>query len=261
MPDIGWFQLLTAALGGGFIVKALDIVYQEFRHRSERTSSIQRFVDEHLDPLLKAADELVGKLRSLAEHDFKELRNLKLDAEKLQSSDLSGFLFLFARFWAQIEILRRQGLSIAMGKDDRGKQVQNFLSCLESQRVRIVDRIAQRAVGEVMVERQQGTLDTVSFVDFVKAYETSVDMRRWIRPLITILVRTHHTYERQQLLQYGVVIHAFVDTLDSKHFVTRDRPSYPNKLTRRSWRDLKYRVFGRYLSFVADTAKYLGPPK
>jgi len=245
MAEIGWFQLLTAALGGGVTVKALDIFYQEFRQRSERTRSAQRFVDEHLDPLLKAGDELVGKLRSLAENDFKELRDLNPETEKLQSTEFGGLLFLFARFWARVEIFRRQGLSVAIGEDDRGKRLQNFLDCLESRRVRIVDRIAQRAVGEVMVERQPGTLDTTSFVDFVKSYETNVEMRRWVRPLVMVLARTHHTHERQQLLQYGVVVHALIDTLDPKHFVTRNRPSYANKLTRRSWRDLRYRVFGR----------------
>ena len=45
--------------------------YQEVRRGSERRRTARRFVDEHLDPVLKAADELVGKLRSLAMADFK----------------------------------------------------------------------------------------------------------------------------------------------------------------------------------------------
>ncbi len=261
MADTGWFQLLTAALGGGVTVKALDILYQEFRHRSERSRSAELFVDEHLDPLLKAADELVGKLRSLAESDFRKLHNIEPSAETLESHDFSSLLFLFGRFWARIEIIRQDGLSIAMSQDERGKQLQNFLNCLESRRVRIVDRISQRAVGEIMLEGRDGNLDTIAFIDFVKAFETDTETRRWVSPLARILSRTRHTSERQRLLQYGAVVHALIDTLDPKHLVTRMRPSYPNKLTRRSWRDLKYRVFGQYLKFAQNPGKYLGPPK
>jgi hypothetical protein len=73
MADTEWFKLITAALGGGLTVKLFDIVYQEIRRHFDQSQSAKRFVDEHLDPLLKAADELVGKLRSLADDDFKEL--------------------------------------------------------------------------------------------------------------------------------------------------------------------------------------------
>lgn len=253
--------MLAAALGGGFTVKVLDILYQELRRRSERSRSVHRFVDEHLDPLLKASDELVGKLRSLAENDFKELRHVGPDSQKLKSSDLGSTVFLFARFWARVEILRRQGVAVALGEDERGKQLQNFLDCLESRRVRIVDRIAQRAVGEVMVQKGQGTLDTVSFVEFVRAYENDSEVRRWLQPLLRVLARTNHTHERQRVLQYGVVVHAMIDTLDAEHLVSRSRPSYPNKLTLRSWRDLRYRVFGQYLPFVRDPLKYIGSVK
>ena len=149
MAETGWFELLAAALGGGITVKALDIAYQELRHRSERSRSAVRFVDEHLDPLLKAADELVGKLRSLAESDFRRLHDIPGDVDFLGSPDFSSLLYLFGRFWARIEILRQQGLSVAMSRDERGKRLQSFLDCLESRRVRIVDRISQRAVGEI----------------------------------------------------------------------------------------------------------------
>ena len=69
------------------------------------------------------------------------------------------------------------------------------------------------------------------------------------------------TDPRQRVLLYGTVVHAMIDMLDAKHDVTRDRPSYPNKLSRKSWRDLRYRVFGQYLKQVPHKEKYLGPPK
>lgn len=262
MPEVGWFQLLTAALGGGLTVKAVDILYQELRRRLEGARTAENFVDSHLDPILKAADELVGKLRAMAERDFRELRHLALntETESLDSPDLSGLLFLFGKFWARVEIFRREGLSVAFGRDERGRRLQSFFDCLESRRVRIVDRITQRAIGEV-VATGGNPLETITFIELVRVYERDKDVRRWLKPLCRTLLRTRHTSDRQRLLQYGVVVHALVDTLDPHHLVTRDRPSYPNKLSRRSWRDLRYRVFDRYLTFVPNPSKYLGPPK
>ncbi len=260
-PD-GWLGLLAAALGGGLVVKFLDILYAEVRRRSESSEEAERFVDEHLDPLLKAADELVGKLVSLAGEDFTSLRNVDPNADRIDNNDFVSLVFLMATFWANIEIIRREGLSVSIVKDVRGQRLQSFLNCIESRGVRIVDRISQRAVGELMLaNRQDGTLESRFFVDFVRSMETDPNARRWLRPLAHALSRTRHTSERQRLLKYGIVIHAMIDSLDPGYQVTRRRPSYPNKLSNKSWRDLKYRVFGQYLKFVSEPEKYTGPPK
>lgn len=242
-------------------VKLLDILYQEVRRHFERSQSAKRFVDEHLDPLLKAADELVGKLRSLADEDFKSLRDVNPDTDRIENHDFSSLLFLLAKLWANIEIIRQEGLSVSIVKDIRGQRLQNFMNCMESRKVRIVDRISQRAVGELMLMRRDGGLETITFIEFIQRIESNPDSRRWIAPVTRVLSRTRHTSERQRLLQYGAVVHALIDTLDPTHQVTRLRPSYPNKLSKKTWRGLNYRVFGQYLKFVPDPKKYLGPPK
>jgi hypothetical protein len=257
MAEPSWLQTFGVALTGGLTVKVLDIVYQEIRRRASENQSAVKFVDEHLDPLLKAADELNGKMRSLAEGDFKSLRNASTEQEKLNNYELAGLLFLFGKFWAQIEIIRQKGMSVAMSKDKRGARLQTFFDCLESRRVRILDRSLQRAVGELFI-RENGT---INFIEFVSSFEKNEDVRRWMMSLGQFLSRMGHTSERQQLLQYGIVVHALIDNLDPNHLVTRERPSWPNKLSRRSWRDLKYRVFKVYLNFVTNSNKYIGPPK
>jgi hypothetical protein len=80
-------------------------------------------------------------------------------------------------------------------------------------------------------------------------------------PLARFLSRTQHTTERQRLLQYGTVVHALIDTLDPEHLVTRNRPSMANKLSKRSWAALNYRVFRVYLEFVRNRQRYIKPPK
>lgn len=261
MADFKWIELLIAALGGGFTVKILDIFYQEIRLRSDRLLSTKHVVDEHLDPLLKAADELVGKLRSLADEDFKRLYDVNPSFDSIVDHDFSSLLFLLAKLWANIEIIRIDGPSVTLVKDVRGQRLQSFLDCIESRRVRIVDRMSQRAVGEIMLMRHNGVRETIPFIDFVRLIENDPKLLRWVSPVTHILSRTRNTWERQRLLQYGAVIHAMIDTLDPNHLVTSERPSYPNKLSKDTWRDLKYRVFGTYLKFVSNPGKYLGPPK
>jgi hypothetical protein len=151
-PDVGWLQLFAAALGGGLTVKVVDIVYQEVRRRLDQRESVTTFVDGHLDPLLKAADEVVGKLHSLATEDFKSLAGRRFNLRPISDNDFGGLLYLFSRFWARIEIIRQEGLSVAITKDRRGAMLQSFLACLESRKVRIVDRTSQRAIGELLVK-------------------------------------------------------------------------------------------------------------
>jgi hypothetical protein len=88
--DFSWLQVFGAALGGGLTVKLIDIVYQEIRRREDKTQTAAKFVDAHLDPLLKAADELVGKLHSLATSDFKALSRRELSLSPLIDNDFSA---------------------------------------------------------------------------------------------------------------------------------------------------------------------------
>jgi hypothetical protein len=116
VAETTFFQIAGAALGGGLTVKILDIIYLEVRRRLEGSQTATHFVDEHLDPILKSADELVGKLQSLGREDFRSLRSLDISACPGDNNDLGGLMFLFARFWAHIEIFKREGLSVASAR-------------------------------------------------------------------------------------------------------------------------------------------------
>ena len=94
------------------------------------------------------------------------------------------------------------------------------------------------------------------YIEFIRTVETNEDARRWVEPLAAVFRRTHHTGDRQLLLQYGAVVHALIDTLDPTHAVTSERPSYPNKLRDRTRKSLRLRVFGVYLKFVPQKEKY-----
>ena len=257
--QLGLLRLLGAGLLGALLVKVLEIGYQELRRRSEGRRSARGFVDEHLDPVLKAADEFVGKLRSLAMADFKTLRGGPLSHDR--HHDLLDVLYLVAKLWASLELFRAGSQTVSVVRDKRGRRLTAFVDCLESRRLRIVRRSSQRAIGELALVAADGRLEVIRFVDFVRRFEEEDEVQRWLAPLIRILGRMDHTAERQRLLRYGIVVHAMVDSLDTSHSVSRDRPSYPYKLSNKSRSDLLRRVFPVYLKFVKGTGKYLGPPK
>lgn len=251
-------KLAMASLGGGVVVKAADIAYQEHRTKSVKDDKAKEFVEAHLVPILKSADELSGKLRSLAVEDFRPLYHAK--AQSPQRDTLST-LYLLAKFWAYVEIFREAGLTIDFVKDSRGLKLQNFVDCLESRPVRLLDRISQRAVGELMLERINGNTQPISFLEFIQRMKAGHDADEWIGPLKVHLERTRHTSERQKILAYSVVVQAMLDTLDPSNTITRRRPGISGKLTKKTWNNLNYKVFGVYLRDVKDRLKYLGPPK
>lgn len=257
MVEFDWGRVFIAAVGGGVTVKILDILHKEFTNRRRTSKAAEEFVDEHLDLVLKSADELAGKLRSLAESDFDSLRGVSINKDDISNHDFGSLIYLFGQFWARIEVVRVDGMSVRFARDPRGANLQKFFDCLESRNIRIISRILQRATGEAFLNAKE----VISYLDFIDKYETSSKYRRWIFPIANFLSRTHHTTEKQRLLQYGVVIHSMIDTLDPEHLVTRERPPIPGKLTNRSRKDLKYRVFGVYLKFVPTPEKYYGPPK
>ena len=259
-----WLKLFIAGASGGFFgafsAKGMEILYHHYSRRSERKITSERFIDEHLDPLLKSADELVGKLLSLAQEDFQSIYDVDPLAGRIENRDFTSLTFLMVNLWANIEILHRKALYVSITQDIRGKQLQSFMNHIASRRTRLVDRISQRAVGELMMTRHNdGQQETILFIEFIRLMECNPEAQRWLKNLTQTLSRTRHTSERQRLLRYGIVVHAMIDTLDPEHAVTRDRPSFPNKLSKKTLWDLKYRVFGQYLTFVPNVEKYLGP--
>jgi hypothetical protein len=242
--------------------RAVGSVLTEAQTRWRSAKAARRLVAVHLDPVLKAADELQGKLRSLAEEDFAEFRDIP--AADLQPADLVNLcstVYLFAQFWGRLEILRRESFHAELARNRQGGELLRFLRCLESKRVRLVDRAWQRAIGESVVLRDKTAADILPFKTFVEQYETTPRFREWLQPLEDVIRQTKYPRARKRALQYGVIVHAMIDTLDPKHYATKERPAYPNKLSKRAKRELTGRVFKTYLPDVRHPEKYTGIPR
>ena len=266
-----WLAHLVAYVSGLITLPVLGrvfgSVFAEARSHWSGILAARRVIRRQLDPLLKSADELHGKLRSLAEEDFVDFKDLpEGDLSLAQLVDLCSTLYLFAQFWARLEILRRESFHAELSATKEGALLLKFLRSLESRRTRLVDRAWQRAIGELVLQVAGDRKDMINFSEFVERYQPGAQLRRWFLPLEEILRGTSRGMAkdrqrlRQRVLQYGVVVHALVDTLDPKHRTTRERPAYANKLTRRSKREIIGRVFRTYLPEVAnrDVRKYTG---
>jgi len=233
-------------------------LFSELRGRWQSSVAARRVIDTQLDPLLKAADELQGKLRSLAEEDFRDFRPPPNPAAPRRDLvNLCSTLYLFAQFWGRLEILRRESFHADLARNKKGEILLRFLRSLESRRVRLVDRAWQRAIGECVIA-EGDKAEVIQFKSFVEQFESTTLLRNWLQPLEHILRECRLPRTRQRVLQYGVVVHALIDTLDPKHLTTRERPAYPNKLSEQAKRDLVGRVFGVYLPDVGNTTKYVG---
>jgi hypothetical protein len=113
--------------------RVLPGVLESARKRWDSATTARRIIATQLDPLLKAADELQGKIRSLAEEDFREFRFLP--AGSVEGADLVNLcstLYLFAQFWVRFEILRRESFHAELTRNSQGDMLMSFLRCLES---------------------------------------------------------------------------------------------------------------------------------
>jgi hypothetical protein len=257
-----WWKWIATFVAGAaalpLLQKAAGFIFTEGRKKWEGTVAARRVIATQLDPLLKAADDLYGKLRALADEDFADFR--RLPAKDLHRGDLVNLcstLYLFAQFWGRLEVVRRESFHAELSRNKDGKGLLQFLRCLQSKRVRLVERAWQRAIGESVLLLTKPA-DVLSFKAFVEQYECDENFRAWLQPLEAILRETRYPRARQRVLQYGVVLNALIDTLDSKHHTTKERPAYPNKLTRRAKRELIGRVFDTYVPKVRNQEKYTG---
>jgi hypothetical protein len=250
-----WLDLLTAAFSGGLFLKLLDYAYGEYKRRSEASKSAKDLINKHIDPIPKAGDELVGKIRSLAQRDFREIQPKQSESVGRGTPKLE-VIYLFSQFWARVQILRQESIYLNLSADTTGRSLIMFLRAMEATRTRLVDRAWQRGMGEAVITKDKNGLSTMSYYDFVEKYIANEQFRAWFQPIMTLLNRMNHTRERQRLLVYAVIFHVLIDTLDPGHLVTRDRPGWSNKFSSRSRKELRFRVFKIYLSFVKDPERY-----
>lgn len=262
MADSSWWPLLASSVGGGFVVKLFDYLHDEIRRYREQTHTAKDLLLQHHDPILKAADELVGEMRSLAISDFRDFRAVG-DQQLVEVRALrqSAAIFYVVQFWSRLQLLKQETGYTALAAGPEGPRLHRFIQHLESRAVRIVDRTWQRAAGEAILIGDSGARRPMNLYEFTDRYQSNEEFRAWFAPLSQLFDSTaKDKSSRQRLLKYGVVLHALIDTQDPKHVVTTRRDPWPHKLSNAVRKELRYGTFGEHLPFVT-AERYLSAPK
>lgn len=264
VADSVWLTVLVSLISGGALVKAADYLYEEYKNRRDRAATARALLTKHLDPILRAADELVGQVRSLAVTDFSDFRGTgpQRHAPEVLLLRRASTIYYFVQFWARIQLLKSESDSVALAANIVGARLQQFVKHLETRSVRVVDRTWQRATGEAILVTDDGVTRPSNLYEFVCRYNDDDEFRRWCVPLAELLQTAGSDQKaRQRLLKYGVVLHAFIDTLDPAHVITKARDPWPNKLTDATRKELAYGTFREHLPFVSGVGRYTLPQK
>jgi hypothetical protein len=213
--SLGWF-LLSVVLGGtlGAILKYIFEVRlpESLKSRQE----VEEKVAHYSYPLLQAASDVELRIETVL---TKGIRSNWLGSDVVQglragggflentSEGLGYFylstLYVFARYFAWIEILRRETGFLEFPSGSKSKELYQILHRInnafrysglwqlsdeERQQANDYSRLhrhLQSAIGEIMIVKQNGKLDCISFLEFVSKYKGSQgnQFRFWLHNL------------------------------------------------------------------------------
>lgn len=241
-------------LSGTVLIELVKLTYPDIKKYFNRRIDAINLFNKHSDSILKSADELFGKIYSLAKEDFQTF--IKYDPQTDEMNKIY-ILYLFSSFWASLGILKQESSFIHLARIRKGKRLLNFVTSYEATKNRILERSYQRAIGESVILQNSSGLKIMSLYDFTNEYNNlNSNVRKIIAPLEVSLFQTKDKEHRQKFLLFGLIIQALIDYLDKKHTIVRDREPYLNKLSPKTKQQLRLRVFNHYLPFVNNSNKY-----
>ena len=92
-------KYLVSFISGAALLELLRLFYPDIKKVFNNKIEAKNIFNKHSDLILKAADELFGKMYSLAEEDFVSLA--KHDPEQDEMNKIY-IIYLFASFWASL---------------------------------------------------------------------------------------------------------------------------------------------------------------
>lgn len=247
-------KLVLSFIGGGVLLEILKLTYPDLKKVFRRRIEAKNVFNKHSELILKSADELFGKIDSLAKEDFRIFTHYNPQIDEMNKIYI---LYLFGSFWASLGIIKQESNYINLARIKKGKRLLMFVSSYESKKNRILERSYQRAIGESVISRESNELKIMSLYDFTNEYKDSnSNVYKICQPLEASLFQTRIKEHRQKYLLFGTIIHSLIDFLDENHTVVRKRKPYINKLSENTKSQLELRVFNHYLPFVKEAKKY-----
>jgi hypothetical protein len=248
---------LLAFVTGGAVWEGFKFLYPELKRSIETRRIANSTLYKNLDPILKSANELYGKLESLAKEDFSTFVNPIYSNASDTGQNRNYIYYLFSQFWAQIEYLRLESQYTALSRIKKGNQLLRFIDSLESRKYRLLDRSMQRIIGECLITQKDQRFRILSLNEFIVQYkDPTSNLYHWLKNLEILMLALSDKEKRQRILVYGVIVAALIDHYDPNHKTVRRRNIYLNKLTQKSRRWIKWPLLEQYLPFIKDKKRY-----
>lgn len=248
--------ILTFITGAG-IWEGFKFIYPEVKRSIESRRIANDSFYKNLDPILKSASELFGKLESLAKEDFATFINPKHSNSVDTIQNRKYVYYLFSQFWAQLEYLRLESQYTSLSKIRKGNELLRFIDTLESRKFRILDRSMQRIIGECLINQKEHKFRVMTLNDFIIQYEDiNSNLYQRVQYLEAELLSVRNKEKSQTILKFGVLIAVLIDHFDPKYKTVRRRKIYLNKLTMKSKSSIRTVLLEHYLPFIKNKARY-----
>lgn len=250
-------QSIIALVTGGALWEAFKFFYPDLiRPITSRIAAKKSFY-ENLDPILKSASELYGKLESLAKEDFSTFINPKNSNSQNPDHNCKYIFYLFAQFWAQLEHLRLESQYNSLSKINKGKQLLRFIETIESRKYRLLDRSIQRIIGECLISNDNQKFRVMTLKEFLEELDRpGTSLSKWIKELEISLLSVKDKEQRQLVLRFGVIIAILIDHFDPDYKTVRRRNIYLNKLSVKSKKTIENHLTYHYLYFLDKKDRY-----
>ncbi|MDO6804003.1 hypothetical protein Q4595_16275 [Wenyingzhuangia sp. 1_MG-2023] len=250
------YTYIITLFSGGVVWEVVKFFYPDIKNYLEKRKKAKEILHKNLDLAIKSADELYGKLESLSKEDFATFINIQNSNSNSPEHNQIYTCYLFAQFWASLEIIRLQSNYSSITRLKKGKELIRFIETIESRKFRILDRSKQRIIGESMIINADDKFKIVSLYTFFYKIENDTVFNKWINELKNTILSSKKKEIRQQILTHGLISAMFIDHFDSKEEISRRRKIYKNKLSRKSKVIIKNVLLTHYLKFIENKENY-----
>lgn len=249
-------KTIITILTGGVLWEGFKFIYPDLKRIIESKINAKKILNKNIDPLLKSASELYGKLESLAKEDFASFINPQNSNSVDPEQNKKYVMFLFSQFLGNLEYLRLENQYISLAKTDKGKNLLRFIETIESRKFRILDRSVQRIIGESMISDSNAKFNILTLKEFIEKKDRDENFSIWIDKLDIALIETKQKNQRQRILIFGIIVALIIDYFDPDYKIARRRDIYSHKLSKRSKKLIQNVLSKHYLPFIKTKLKY-----
>jgi hypothetical protein len=190
---------IASALVAAFLSARASARQSQLQAEIEQQQALRRKLEERADvmsqvrdPLLWAAFDLQSRVYNIVTRQFLSVYQQSGAAEHKAYAQRNT-LFLFAQYFAWVEIIRRRVQFLDLGSAQENREIVNHLSGISGvltsrnfpDLLFLVFRGDQRAIGEIMIEPKfSAELGCLGYAAFCTRLDTERSFAAWFKPLL-----------------------------------------------------------------------------